>query len=344
MLRRVLLSSAGALALSGAAFAADLPSPHRRPCLCRRHSSAGPGFMPVSTPVIIGAGPPTASLGPIRMVLVLVRRWAPERSLPRRARRQWLHWRGQIGYNYQIQSFVLGLEVDIDGATGRNSMTDLHGADLGFVPIASNSAQQLDWLGTVRGRLGLTPIDHLLVYGTGGLAFGQSQATFISGCSNGWPSAVCLRLDLGQCRLGCGRWHRICAASKFSSNWSVKVEYLYYDLGRSTSSIFYEYAPNTSSVTGSIRHNGNIVRAGVNYHFNWGAPARSSPNTEFAPQSPFRQLEPGPPAGFFWRIVLGRCAACIRRTFAALLLFSSPYVTSHVLAARNKAALKTATQ
>jgi outer membrane immunogenic protein len=57
------------------------------------------------------------------------------------------------------------------------------------------------------------------------------------------------------------------------SNWSVKVEYLYYDLGRTTSNIFYQYAPNSSTVTGSIRHNGNIVRAGLNYRFNWWTPA-----------------------------------------------------------------------
>ena len=36
---------------------------------------------------------------------------------------------GQIGYNYQISSIVLGLEVDIDGATGRNSTTTVAGPD-----------------------------------------------------------------------------------------------------------------------------------------------------------------------------------------------------------------------
>ena len=56
-------------------------------------------------------------------------------------------------------------------------------------------------------------------------------------------------------------------------------EYLYYDLGRVTFSM----SPLVNSYAGipvtvgapvaSTRFNGNIVRAGLNYHFNWGMPA-----------------------------------------------------------------------
>ena len=143
---------------------------------------------------------------------------------------------------------------------------------LGFVPIASNSAQQLDWLGTVRGRLGWTPIDHLLIYGTGGLAFGQSQAAFTVVAPTAGPPLFAFSSTSAHVGWAAGGGIEYALPANWS-NWSVKVEYLYYDLGRSTSSIFYAYAPNTSSVTGSIRHNGNIVRAGLNYRFNWWAPA-----------------------------------------------------------------------
>jgi outer membrane immunogenic protein len=56
----------------------------------------------------------------------------------------------------------------------------------------------------------------------------------------------------------------------FYPNWSLKVEYLYYDLGRVTFSM----SPLVNSFTvgapvASTRFNGNIVRAGLNYHFNW---------------------------------------------------------------------------
>ena len=61
-------------------------------------------------------------------------------------------------------------------------------------------------------------------------------------------------------------------------NWSAKVEYLYYDLG----TVSYSASScdvDTSRISRRLslaaqsqaRFNGNIVRAGVNYHFNWGA-------------------------------------------------------------------------
>ncbi|MGD9656185.1 MAG: outer membrane protein [Methylocystis sp.] len=64
----------------------------------------------------------------------------------------------------------------------------------------------------------------------------------------------------------------------FMPNWSAKVEYLYYDLGTvnyaagllvgaRAGAPRYGVAPQISR-----RYNGNIVRAGINYHFNWGAP------------------------------------------------------------------------
>ena len=63
-------------------------------------------------------------------------------------------------------------------------------------------------------------------------------------------------------------------------NWSSKVEYLYYDLGTATvpATVAAVFAPGvmTFGALGqqvSSRFNGNIVRAGINYHFNWAAPA-----------------------------------------------------------------------
>ena len=63
-------------------------------------------------------------------------------------------------------------------------------------------------------------------------------------------------------------------------NWSAKAEYLYYDLGNATGNIVNgAYGVNNAagynaieSVTNhSRRINGNIVRAGVNYHFNFAS-------------------------------------------------------------------------
>jgi len=63
-------------------------------------------------------------------------------------------------------------------------------------------------------------------------------------------------------------------------NWSVKIEYLYYDLGSVTStgvlSAFTPVPPvaGVYALSESKTHlNGNVVRAGINYHFNWFEPA-----------------------------------------------------------------------
>lgn len=70
---------------------------------------------------------------------------------------------GQLGYNYQIGSFVIGAEGD------------LQWADLGNNAFSNNN----DWFGTVRGRAGVA-FDRALVYGTGGFAFADG--------GNGWTA------------------------------------------------------------------------------------------------------------------------------------------------------------
>ena len=85
---------------------------------------------------------------------------------------------GQIGYNKQFDKFVVGLEADIQGASIRGSST-VAGPTVGIVGFAGNSAQttlslsnKLNYLGTLRGDLGVTVTPTVLFYGTGGLAYG----------------------------------------------------------------------------------------------------------------------------------------------------------------------------
>ncbi|MFY9833828.1 MAG: outer membrane beta-barrel protein, partial [Methylocystis sp.] len=89
----------------------------------------------------------------------------------------------------------------------------------------------------------------LLLYGTGGFAYGQEDAWGFSSTNTGWTAG------------GGVEW-------MFAPHWSAKVEYLYVNLSGSNSlnnsgyNFGYNYNPGL-----------NVVRAGVNYHFNWGAPA-----------------------------------------------------------------------
>jgi outer membrane immunogenic protein len=65
----------------------------------------------------------------------------------------------------------------------------------------------------------------------------------------------------------------------FMPNWSAKAEYLYYDLGTAQQGFALTSTDTWSGLTavygGALRArvNGNVVRAGLNYHFNWGAAA-----------------------------------------------------------------------
>ena len=55
----------------------------------------------------------------------------------------------------------------------------------------------------------------------------------------------------------------------FARNWSVKVEYLHYDFGNS---INYQPATIAGGNRVYVLERGDMVRAGMNYHFNWAAP------------------------------------------------------------------------
>lgn len=183
---------------------------------------------------------------------------------------------GQFGYNYQINSFVLGLEVDFDAATGSKSSAAVLSNDVFTVPTITQSTQELDWLGTLRGRIGWTPIDRLLIFGTGGLAFGQSSATFLVANTAAVPPLYAFNSSKGNVGWTAGGGVEYALPNNWS-NWSVKVEYLYYSLGQTTGVVSYQNldltgAPEFSTLSGQIRHSGNIVRAGLNYKFSWEAP------------------------------------------------------------------------
>jgi outer membrane immunogenic protein len=86
----------------------------------------------------------------------------------------------QAGYNWQFSpQWVAGLETDFDWSDikGTGTSNFVQGAFLGAVPTAQPSnftvSQDLKWFGTVRARLGYLPADRLLVYATGGFAYGR---------------------------------------------------------------------------------------------------------------------------------------------------------------------------
>jgi opacity protein-like surface antigen len=199
----------------------------------------------------------------------------------------------QAGYNYQIalgkglKDLVLGLETDIQGVTASESENASNVAmsyfyHNGHVFTGGNYSRSIDYLGTVRGRVGLVLKPTVLAYATAGLAYGgvsfsgQSMGVEMTGTNAaaavGFGGSSSSDTRAGYAVGGGVEW-------LFLPNWSVKAEYLYYGLGS-----FATNAPNLEArlATGAVfsntatiengRIDGHVLRAGVNYHFNWAAP------------------------------------------------------------------------
>ncbi|MGO4686108.1 outer membrane protein [Hyphomicrobium sp. 2TAF46] len=175
----------------------------------------------------------------------------------------------QVGVNYQTAGYVFGIEADISAAALKGDASTA--VDAFPVTFASATQSRLDAFGTLRGRLGFTPWDSSLLYVTGGLAFGQAETSssvvgindFSSTTNCGNVAGLCASNAVKEWRTGWtigGGWEQA-----FADHWSVKFEYLYYDLGR----ISYGFLDSASGAafTASDELSGHIVRTGINYKF-----------------------------------------------------------------------------
>lgn len=169
---------------------------------------------------------------------------------------------GHVGCNYQIGSFVAGVEADAEylGLTNSTSF----GGPTGVATTGLYTQEiRARWLSTVRGRVG-GAFDRTFLYVTGGVAFGQigiNQSIFFNGTGStaqGSSDATNAGWVLG---LG--------AENALTNNWLLRAEYLYADLGRVTTTLYNATFPAwTHEVTS--RNRVSIVRVGISYKF--GAP------------------------------------------------------------------------
>lgn len=209
---------------------------------------------------------------------------------------------GQLGYNYQIGSFVIGVEADAQytdfGNTRRggnfatyNANGNLIGAPVagqpGNVAFFNNNSlgTRSDYFGTVRGRVGYA-FDRVLVYGTGGFAYrdtGSRNDGFVNGAAlvgTGFynsavanvlgnvatPSFTRRRLEDTGYAVGGG------VEYAFTPNVTAKIEGLYVNFGDNNRTGGTVGVTNTGSAvvrTGSRQSDDFVVvRAGLNYKFN----------------------------------------------------------------------------
>jgi outer membrane immunogenic protein len=174
---------------------------------------------------------------------------------------------GQAGYNYQINTnWLVGLEGDFSGTGIKGGGTYFFAGVPGFVaPATTTVSQSLDWLATVRGRAGYM-FDRLLIYGTGGIAFGQTREAYHILASTGVLTAT---VDGTTSSVRSGWAAGAGTEYKVTRNISVKAEWIHYDLGKTSTSgpEVLTGVPQTFGLIGATVTRGDIARGGVNLQF-----------------------------------------------------------------------------
>lgn len=190
----------------------------------------------------------------------------------------------QAGYNYQVQSFLLGAELDL---VSLNSKLRHRGTTSYVAGTTTPGANILDSvttgpLVTLRARGGYT-FGNLLLFGTGGAAFGSVERDVYYNEYGYGPANGCLGADPGKnycsnksqtLRVG---WTAGGGAEwAFLPNWSLKAEYLYVDLGsRNANSTLqngngtgtYSQGGSAQTLNHTVDFRAHVARLGINYRF-----------------------------------------------------------------------------
>jgi outer membrane immunogenic protein len=166
-----------------------------------------------------------------------------------------------VGYNYQVNQWVLGIEGSVDGTSVSKTFIPgtVYPAALGFpATFGATYATSSPIQGSIRGRLGVA-WDRVLLYATGGVAFAGVDATYTSQFGSVSQSSTRVGWTVGG-----GVEYAV------TNNWSVRAEYRYSDFG--------SYSSNPAGVfptpvTINRHFTQNQVQVGFSYKFDTYAPA-----------------------------------------------------------------------
>ncbi|TMK00313.1 MAG: TonB-dependent receptor, partial [Alphaproteobacteria bacterium] len=187
----------------------------------------------------------------------------------------------QGGYNWMASSWlVAGIEADVQLSTQNTTPTYIcPGAicspmigDPAPVAAAFDRWQKLDWFGTVRGRLGATVTPETMAYLTAGLAVGEIKTAgtvwgFSPVDTNGNPNVTAVAVNFYDHRTKAGWAAGAGFEPHLSGNLTGKVEYLYLDFGRVSTTASNSLNSTPIAVNFDSRVTDHIVRVGVNYKF-----------------------------------------------------------------------------
>lgn len=177
---------------------------------------------------------------------------------------------GLAGCNMQFNSVVAGIEGDWSG-------THLSDTEVGpnlfpsGAPVGSGAvsfSRTVDWLASIRGRLGYTVMPNALLYITGGGAWAKTAYSGLDAFIGGCPNCVSLNYSstpTGWVLGGGVEW------APWSNNWLVRAEYLHYDMQGSTSPVAF-FAPAFTFPGAQYFYQRDQIdefRVGLSYKFGW---------------------------------------------------------------------------
>ena len=176
----------------------------------------------------------------------------------------------EAGYNLIAGEFLLGIEGDAawTPVAGVGELTRVTFFPFGPPRLVSTTAEQSStWLATLRARAGFKVTEKLLVYGTGGLAVGDTRLTtnltIVSG-NFGCDPGSCFEAVSEGVRagfaLGAGYEYEIAPGT----HW--KTDYLYTDLGKRTARII-DPADATLFYEGTAEFQTHSVRTAIVFDF-----------------------------------------------------------------------------
>lgn len=191
---------------------------------------------------------------------------------------------GQVGYNYPYtKEVLLGLDIDFEGLSHSNNTHSLQ-KTVNLIDFDENYLgslvvkEKINYLGTVRARLGYLYVPAFLVYVTGGFAYGHvTLDTAWSVQESLGPTVfpgIIAQNNVSKVRFG---WTAgVGVEWLFKSNWSAKIEYAYYDLNDLNAPVTLAQINSSLSPSvpwGNAEANTKLsistgtIRAGINYHF-----------------------------------------------------------------------------
>lgn len=285
------------LVLGSPAFATDLPAPaykapvYKAPAVAPLYNwsgfyiggNAGYGWGKANTDIANAAGNPFG-LGPSGLPFDPLPGFAHSDS----GKLNGPNGGGQIGYNWQFAPMgVFGIEADLQTSRQKNSnrFTDSfsvqdHADNETFLDgtIATDYEAKISWFGTVRGRLGYAS-NGVLLYGTGGLAYGEvglsgtsaSTVTTSGAGVGGPPFTTVTAKGFAASAVNLGWTAGAGIEGALANNWTWKAKYLHMDLGSLSVT---GTAATGATFTASSKFTDDIVRLGLNYRF---APSAVTP-------------------------------------------------------------------